>query len=66
MKEINFQVNVDEANLILEGLGHIPFARIYPLVAKIQEQARQQLKGNGDNPKGEESEAVTPALTIKK
>lgn len=64
MKEINFQVNLDEANLILEGLGHIPFARVYPLVAKIQEQARQQL--NGDNPKGKETESSEPALSIKK
>ena len=64
MKEINFKVNVDEANLILEGLGQIPYARVYALVTKIQEQAQQQL--NGENPPGEEPEAGKPALTIKK
>jgi len=48
MKEINFKVTLDEANLVLEGLGHIPFAKVFALVAKIQEQAQQQL--NGENP----------------
>lgn len=64
MKEINFKVNVDEANLILEGLGHIPYAKVYALVAKIQEQAQQQL--NGENPPSEEPEEDKPALTVKK
>ncbi|MDH3915000.1 MAG: hypothetical protein OEU49_06150 [Chromatiales bacterium] len=44
MREINLQVTIDEANLILEGLGQMPFARVYALVAKLQEQAAQQLK----------------------
>ena len=51
MEEINLNVTVEEANLILEGLGHIPFAKVFTLVAKIQEQARQQL--NGGDPLGE-------------
>ena len=39
MEEIKITVTIDEANLILEGLGLLPFAKVYGLVAKIQEQA---------------------------
>lgn len=63
MKEINFKVTIDEANLILEGLGCIPFAKVYALVAKIQEQAQQQLNG-GELP-AKEADTQTPAPTIK-
>lgn len=47
MQEINFKVTVDEANLILEGLGNLAFARVYGLVAKLQRQAGQQLPPPG-------------------
>lgn len=43
MKEINLTVTIDEANLILEGIGHLPFAKVFQLVSKIQEQARRQI-----------------------
>jgi len=46
MKEINFKVSTDEANLILEGLGHIPFARVFNLVAKLQSQAQEQVNAH--------------------
>ncbi len=45
MKELNFKVSVEETNLILEGLGNLPFARVYALVEKIQRQASEQLRG---------------------
>ena len=44
MNELDFKVTVDEANLILEGLGHLPFARVYALVEKLQLQAKEQLQ----------------------
>ena len=44
MKEINLQLTLEEANLVLEALGNLPFARVYGLIGKIQEQAGQQLK----------------------
>lgn len=44
MKEINLQLTIDEANLVLEALGNLPFARVYTLIGKIQEQAGQQLR----------------------
>ena len=64
MKELTFKVTTDEANLILEGLGHIPFARVFSLVAKLQSQAQEQMNGGGIS--GEEPEEEKPKPTIKK
>ena len=47
--ELRLSVSVDEANLILKGLGKLPFAQVFSLVAKLQEQARAQLAA-GDGP----------------
>lgn len=58
-KEINFTVTVDEANLILEGIGVLPFARVYQLVGKLQEQAKRQIQGDSSAP-GPESPSVAP------
>ncbi len=44
MKEINLQLTIEEANLVLEALGNLPFAQVFTLIGKIQEQAGQQLK----------------------
>ncbi|WP_437322470.1 hypothetical protein [Sorangium sp. So ce394] len=55
MREIHLSVTVDEANLILEGMGLLPFARVYALVAKLQQQAREQLAGK---PAREEPDAT--------
>lgn len=46
MKIIELELSIEEANLILEALGNLPFSRVYALIAKIQEQASQQLNGN--------------------
>ena len=43
-KTINLTVTIDEANLILRGIGLLPFADVYQLVAKLQQQAGQQLE----------------------
>jgi len=43
-KVINLTVTIDEANLILRGIGLLPFAEVYQLVAKLQQQAAQQLE----------------------
>ncbi len=45
MQELELKVTVDEANLILEALGNMPFKQVYALVGKIQEQANRQLNG---------------------
>jgi hypothetical protein len=44
MQEIKLSLTIEEANLVLEGLGNLPFARVYQLVAKVQEQAARQLE----------------------
>ncbi len=46
MDEITLKVTVDEANLILDALGNMPFKQVYTLVGKIQNQANEQLQAN--------------------
>lgn len=43
-KEISLQLSTEEINLILEGLGTLPFVKVYGLIGKIQQQAAQQLQ----------------------
>jgi hypothetical protein len=43
MKEITLQLTVEETNLVLQALGNLPFAQVYLLIGKIQEQAGQQI-----------------------
>lgn len=57
MRDLTLIVTIDEANLILNGLGRLPFAKVYALVAKIQAQAQAELGGRGapaagPNPEG--------------
>ena len=47
MKAINLHVDIEEANLILEALGNLPFVKVFALINKLQEQASQQLAGDG-------------------
>ena len=46
MDAITLHLSIEETNLILESLGNQPFVKVYALIGKIQEQARQQLSGN--------------------
>ncbi len=47
MQELAFTLTIEETNLVLEGLGNLPFAKVYPLVSKIQAQAAEQIKARG-------------------
>lgn len=58
MKEINFTVTIDEANLILKGIGLLPFAEVYQLVAKLQQQAGPQI--DRDRASGDDGRTVSP------
>jgi hypothetical protein len=60
MKEILLKVTIDEANLMLEGLGNLPFVKVYALIGKIQEQAGQQVQGAGVAPVGAGVESTPP------
>lgn len=63
MKEINLQLTIDEANLILEALGNLPFVKVYALIGKIQQQAGQQL--SPESPPSKEGQVDNPPPTIK-
>lgn len=41
---LQLQLTLDDLNLVLEAVGALPFARVYGLVARIQEQAAAQLQ----------------------
>lgn len=43
MNKIKLEFDIDETNLILEALGNLPFARVFTLIGRIQEQARAQV-----------------------
>jgi hypothetical protein len=61
MQDIQLRLTIDELNLILEGVGNLPFARVYNLVGKIQAQAAEQLQAaqaGGGGP------AVAPVTTL--
>jgi hypothetical protein len=67
MNEIHLKLSVEEANLILEGLGNLPFAKVYQLVANLQQQASQQVESdtataNGANgAEKDEASSLVPA-----
>ena len=44
MQEISLKLTIDDINLILEAAGALPFAKVYGLIGKIQEQAAQQIQ----------------------
>ncbi len=39
MQKINLKLSVEEINLILEGLGDLPFKQVFSLIGKIKKQA---------------------------
>ncbi|MCI5134963.1 MAG: hypothetical protein Q3M30_17440 [Candidatus Electrothrix sp. Rat3] len=43
MKQIKLDVKVEEANLILEALGNLPFIKVHELISKIHQQAGTQM-----------------------
>ncbi len=43
MKQINLEVKVEDANLILEALGNLPFVKVHELISSIHQQASAQM-----------------------
>lgn len=43
---ILFSVTLEEANLIFKALGKLPFADVFELIGKLNEQANAQLASN--------------------
>lgn len=40
---IALDLSLEQANLVLEALGQLPFVRVYELIATVQEQAQKHL-----------------------
>lgn len=49
MQEIKLQLTLPEINLILEGLGNLPYARVFELVSKVQAQAGDQIRADKED-----------------
>ena len=45
-QEIKLELSFEEVNLILKGLGYLPFKDVFELVGKIHEQANEQFRQN--------------------
>jgi hypothetical protein len=44
MSAIPLNLTLEETNLVLEALGQLPYARVYLLIQKIQQQAAEHLQ----------------------
>ena len=40
-QEVTLNFTLDEVNTILEGLGHLPFMRVYRIIEKIHVQVEE-------------------------
>jgi len=49
MKEFNFKVTEQEANIIIQGLAELPAKISMGLIGKIQDQAKKQLEKNDED-----------------
>jgi hypothetical protein len=63
MKDISLTLTIEETNLVLEALGNLPFVRVFALIGKIQEQARQQL--SDDTPSPSANASGNPSLSVE-
>ena len=52
MNELKFTVTVDEANILLTGLGELPAKMSMGLIGKLQEQAKGQVNQEAESPVG--------------
>jgi len=64
-QQITLSCTIEEANLILEGLGLIPFAKVYSLVNKLQQQASQQLNNAEEEDDQANSDELSNAATFE-
>lgn len=49
-EEITLKLKPEEINIILEGVGNMPFVKVYNLIGKIQNQASAQLNADSSQP----------------
>ena len=43
-ENLYLHLTLDETNLLLEALGQMPYIQVHQLIAKIQQQASEQLQ----------------------
>lgn len=48
MKELSITLSIEETNIVLAALSELPYKKSAGIIAKIQQQAKEQLE---DNPK---------------
>jgi len=58
---IHLDLSIDEVNLILEGLGELPFRRVFQLIGRIQGAARSQIQEADIQPVAGNGHAVAAA-----
>ena len=46
---INLQISLNEAKVIFKALGKMPFADVYELIGKLNEQTNKQLHNNSNH-----------------
>ena len=47
MEKINVQLKIEELNIILEGLGNLPFNKVHDLIYNLQNQVQESLQLKG-------------------
>jgi hypothetical protein len=67
MTTIQLSLTLEETNTVLEALGQMPYARVYLLIAKIQQQATTHLQEDqypapGKNSQNEQQSESTGGL----
>lgn len=63
MQDITLNLTVEDLNIILQSLGEQPFARVYTLVGKIQQQA-QAAEQNQTQPETASGKDDIPAASV--
>lgn len=48
-RTVRIEFTVEDLNVVLSALGNEPFAKVYAIIGKIQEQAAEQLEADDDS-----------------
>jgi hypothetical protein len=54
--ELNFNLTLDETNVILAALGKLPYEAAAPVIDKLRQQAQPQLQQAPQEPAGAETQ----------
>ncbi|NRB39374.1 MAG: hypothetical protein HRU20_13045 [Pseudomonadales bacterium] len=58
MNKIQLNLSIDEVNIILEGLGQMPYVQVFNLVDVIQAQAAKTLEQQSAAQEGEHESSL--------